>query len=187
MIPASGIWIGFHSNKYILGESQSGPLKTSIWSGEWGIGFKKWIFLQNFALLCVDLDIMYPRICVVAAASIVLPQFYHRANMSSLDSLKHHHFMDKSRLRGATCQKSICIIINCRPLCRIWEKYGALQIAQCMEVVRCPAITQEKGELFSAMKSLQLSHFFHSQSHKVVIKATKLSLGTSEQWRASEK
>ena len=49
IIPASGIWIGFHSNKYILGETQSDPLKTSIWSGEWGIGFKKWIFLQNFA------------------------------------------------------------------------------------------------------------------------------------------
>ena len=76
--------------------------------------FQKWAKLctipQDFASLCtVDLAIVYEQgfvyymgkhLCAGSCAHYPPKILSPCPNMSSLESLKHHHFMDKSRLRG---------------------------------------------------------------------------------------
>ena len=81
--------------------------------------FQKWPKLcaipQDFASLCtVDLAIVYEQgfvyymgkhLCAGSCAHYPPEILSPCPNMSSLESLKHHHFMDKSRLRGGDVSK----------------------------------------------------------------------------------
>ena len=149
---------------------------------KWQKNGKQIAFLPTFMWPCVDMaKDLGGSSCAHYPPSILSPC----PNMSSLDSLKHHHFMDKSRLRGGDVSK---INMYHHNVWKVLLKRGLYQVlgsiwsvanltmhrSDLLSSYHSCTPTQGNGELFSLILISALSQRVAKRATKIYVECQKI-------------